>query len=91
MRIVCNSHLQYKILQNYMRNDFNCFLASSKGIINLILASNVEYSSGPTTVFDNQHMATQTYIIYCCSNHGENNCQLDPNRNGLVVKGNASR
>ncbi len=31
MRFVCNSHLQYKILQNYTRNDFNCFLASFKG------------------------------------------------------------
>jgi hypothetical protein len=36
-------------------------------------------------------MATQTYIIYCCSNHGKNNCQFDPNRNGSVVEGNASR
>ncbi len=26
-----NSHLQYKILQNYTWNDINCFLASSKG------------------------------------------------------------
>ncbi len=31
MRFVCNSHLQYKILQFFTRNDFNCFLASSKG------------------------------------------------------------
>jgi hypothetical protein len=45
----------------------------------------VEYSSGLTTVFNNQHMATQTYIIYCCSNHGKNNCQFNPNRNGLVT------
>ncbi len=31
MRFVCNSHLQFKILRNYTSNDFNCFLASSKG------------------------------------------------------------
>ncbi len=31
MRFVCNSHLQYENLQNYTRNDFNCFLASSNG------------------------------------------------------------
>jgi hypothetical protein len=31
MRFVCHSHLQYKILLNFTRNDFNCFLASSKG------------------------------------------------------------
>ncbi len=30
MRFVYNSHPQYKFLQNYTRNDINCFLASSK-------------------------------------------------------------